>query len=173
MSATWNNQPQCAIHGQQYLELPLNALCTLSGEPHKGQKSYMTKFYEKETVLRNVPCRSLTLECGCMCCVIEAILIPQTLICSYNIGLTLINPSIHNLYVQLSNISSPELRLLHLNQLIDNFRNDPDVSLVPQPLMDLMSYRHFSYAVDVFTFHFCWARKASIMKHIFQNAWFQ
>ena len=42
----WNGQLQCTIHGQQYLELP-RVLCTPSGEPHKGQKSYTTKFYEK------------------------------------------------------------------------------------------------------------------------------
>ena len=42
----WSGQTQCPVQGQQYLELP-RALCTPSGEPHKGQKSYATKFYEK------------------------------------------------------------------------------------------------------------------------------
>ena len=52
----------------------------------------------------------------------------------YHIGLTLIDPSVHDVYVQLSNISSPELRLLHLNQLL---RDDPDLSLVPIVLRPL------------------------------------
>ena len=38
----WSEQSVCV----QYLELP-RALCTPSGEPHKGQKSYTTKVYEK------------------------------------------------------------------------------------------------------------------------------
>ena len=42
----WSGQTQCPVQGQQYLELP-RALCTPSGEPYKGQKSYATKFYEK------------------------------------------------------------------------------------------------------------------------------
>ena len=42
----WSGQTQCPVHGQQYLELPC-ALCTSTGEPHKGQISYATKFYEK------------------------------------------------------------------------------------------------------------------------------
>ena len=42
----WSGQTQCPVQGQQYLELPC-ALCTPSGEPHKGQKIYATKFYEK------------------------------------------------------------------------------------------------------------------------------
>ena len=41
-----SGQTQCPVQGQQYLELP-RALCTPSGEPYKGQKSYATKFYEK------------------------------------------------------------------------------------------------------------------------------
>ena len=44
----WSEQTQCAVNSVcvQYLELP-RALCTPSGEPHKGQKSYTTKVYEK------------------------------------------------------------------------------------------------------------------------------
>ena len=45
----------------------------------------------------------------------------------YHIGLTLIDPFVHDVYVQLGNISSPELRLLHLNQLLHSFRYDPDL----------------------------------------------
>ena len=40
----------------------------------------------------------------------------------YHIGLTLIDPCVQDVHVQLSNISSPKLRLLHLNQLIHNFK---------------------------------------------------
>ena len=57
-------QPQCTIHGQQYLELP-RALCTPSGEPYKGQKSYTTKFNEKNTIMQfwegSLVCGPLTL----------------------------------------------------------------------------------------------------------------
>ena len=49
----------------------------------------------------------------------------------YHIGLTLIDPSVHDVYVKLSSISSLELRLLHLNQLLLSFRDDPDLSLLP------------------------------------------
>ena len=48
----------------------------------------------------------------------------------YHIGLTLIDSSVHDVYVQLSNISSLELRLLHLNRLLHSFRDDPDLSIV-------------------------------------------
>ena len=53
----------------------------------------------------------------------------------YHIGLTVIDTCVQDVYFQLSDISSPELKLLHLNQLIHNFRNDPDLSLIPQPLI--------------------------------------
>ena len=62
----------------------------------------------------------------------------KKLLCSpntdvYQIGLTLIDPSVHDVYVQLSNISSQELRLrlLPLNELLLSFRDDPDLSLLP------------------------------------------
>ncbi len=49
----WSAQTQCVEQhrGEQYLELP-RAICTPSGVPHKGQKSYATKFLEKR--YRNV-----------------------------------------------------------------------------------------------------------------------
>ena len=46
MQLAWSDQTQCPVQGQQYLELPC-ALHTPSPEPHKGQNSYATKFYEK------------------------------------------------------------------------------------------------------------------------------
>ena len=46
----------------------------------------------------------------------------------YHIGLTLIDPSVHDVYVQLINISSLGLRLL---QLLLSFRDNPDLSLLP------------------------------------------
>ena len=61
----------------------------------------------------------------------------------YNIGLTLIDPSVHDVYVQLSNISSPELRLLHLKQLLHTFRNDSDLSLGTQPLIPCVIQTYF------------------------------
>ena len=291
----WSGQTQCAVQGQQYLELP-RALCTLSGEPHKGQKSYATKFYEKiysdvilsrfpglwvpDTVIlegmflintaplvtyvtmrdyavflvkrfvvphlakgvkevhvvydapasnlltpkafeqgrrdaehsvssdhehidfsdvTNVPrkwreylhCRyckrQLVLylgkalfhvvppvlhgdqrvvtagcynggramsistsgveECPLLVCNAEEsdtrvwlhvlhssgnkklLYSPDTDV--YHIGLSVVDPSVHDVYVQLSSVSSPELRLLHLNKLLHSFRDDPDLSLVP------------------------------------------
>lgn len=44
----WSAQTQSVQQhrGEQYLELP-RAICTPSGLPHKGQKSYATKFLEK------------------------------------------------------------------------------------------------------------------------------
>ena len=42
--------------GQQYLELP-RAICDPNGNPHKGQKSYTTKWLEKRYT--GVVCRSL------------------------------------------------------------------------------------------------------------------
>ena len=66
-------QMQCVEQhrGEQYLELPC-AICTPSGAPHKGQKSFTTKFLEKRysnvvvsmfpkcilCVLHDSPCRS-------------------------------------------------------------------------------------------------------------------
>ena len=66
----------------------------------------------------------------------------------YHIGLTLLDPSVHDVYVQLSNISSVELRLL---QLLLSFRDDPDLSLLLL-LLRLVCYKHCSYAVDVIKF---------------------
>ena len=60
----------------------------------------------------------------------------------YHIGLTLIDPSVHDVYVQLSNISSLELRLLQL--LLG--------SIIPPT--ETLCYKHCSYAVDVITFQF-------------------
>ena len=87
----------------------------------------------------------------------------------YHIGLTLIDLSLYDVYVQLSNISSPELRLVHLNQLLDNFKSDPDLSLVPQPLILQIIQTLF---VCSGYFILVELGKATIMKHFFQNAWF-
>ena len=48
----WNAQGQSS-KWEQYLELP-RAICTPNGEPHKGQKSYTTKFLEKRYQARAV-----------------------------------------------------------------------------------------------------------------------
>ena len=331
----WSGQPQCTINGQQYLELP-RALCTPSGEPHKGQKSYTTKFYEKRYndvilnrfpglwvpdtvvlegmflintaplvthvtmrdyavflvkrfiiphlakgvkevhIVYDMPACNLTpkaFEQGrrdtehsvssdhehvaftdvanvpqkwreylhCRCCKRQLVLylgqsfvhvVPPVLhgdqrvvtagcheggkamsistsgveegptlecdaeesdtrvwlhvLCSsghkkflyspdtdvYHIGLTLIDPCVQDVYVQLSNISSPELKLLHLNQLIHNFRNDPDLSLVPQPLIPRVIQTLFIGSGCDYISFFVGLGKATIMKHFFQNAWF-
>jgi len=44
----WSAQTQCIEQhrGEQYLELP-RTICTPTGAPHNGQKSYVTKFLEK------------------------------------------------------------------------------------------------------------------------------
>lgn len=52
----------------------------------------------------------------------------------YHIGLPLVNPDRFDVYVQLSPASSPELRLLHLNQLHLDLAADPDIALVPPGL---------------------------------------
>ena len=84
----------------------------------------------------------------------------------YHIGLTLIDPSVHDVYVQLSNISSPELRLLHLNKLLHSFRDDPDLSLVPLALRPLVLQTLF---ICSGSFSFFGPGKVTIMS---QNAWF-
>jgi len=45
----WSAQTQCIEQhrGEQYLELP-RTICTPTGAPHNGQKSYVTKFLEKQ-----------------------------------------------------------------------------------------------------------------------------
>ena len=76
------------------------------------------------------------------------------------------------LKVQVCNVSSPELSLLHLNQLLHNFKSDPDQSLVPQPLIRRVvhtlficsGYAYISFSVGL--------EKATIVKQFFQNAWF-
>ena len=56
----------------------------------------------------------------------------------YHVGLALVNPDRFDVYVQLSPASSPELRLLHLNQLlVDLNAADPDLALVPPGLRPL------------------------------------
>ena len=67
----------------------------------------------------------------------------------YHIGLTLIDPSVHDVYV-LSNISSQELRLF---QLLLSCRDDPDLSLLPLLLRPCVLQTLFIYAMDVITFH--------------------
>ncbi len=42
------------LTGEQYLELP-RAICDPNGTPHKGQKSYTTKWLEKRIILNNMP----------------------------------------------------------------------------------------------------------------------
>ena len=90
----------------------------------------------------------------------------------YHIGLTLIEPSVHDVYVQLSNISSPELRLLHFNQLLQSFRDDPDLSLVPMVLRPLVLQTLFICSGCDYISFFVGLGKTTIMKHFFQNAWF-
>ena len=84
----------------------------------------------------------------------------------------MIDPSVHDVYVQLSNFSSPELRLLHLNQLLLSLTHDPDLSLVPLEIRPLVLQTLFiSSGCDYISF-FVGLGKATIMKHFFQNAWF-
>ena len=88
-----------------------------------------------------------------------------------NIG-TCHNPSVHDVYVQLSSILSPELRLLHLNKLLNSFRDDPDLSLVPLVLRPHVIQTLFiSSGCDYISF-FDGVGNATIMKHFFQNARF-
>ena len=49
----------------------------------------------------------------------------------YHIGLPLLNPVIYDVYVQLSPLTSPEPRLLRLNELHQSLCSDPDLALVP------------------------------------------
>ena len=49
----------------------------------------------------------------------------------YHIGLPLLDTELHDVYVQLSPATSPELRLLHLNGLCQSLASDPDLALVP------------------------------------------
>ena len=78
-----------------------------------------------------------------------------------HIGLILIDSSVHDVYVQLSNISSPELRLLHLNQLLLSLI---DLSLVPRP--SVLQTLFISSGCDYISF-FVGLGKATIMKHFF------
>ena len=88
----------------------------------------------------------------------------------YHIGFTLIDPSVHDVYVQLSNISSQELRLLHFNQLLLSFRDDADLSLLPLPLRPCVLQTLF--ICSGCDYIFCRPMITTIMKHFFQNAWF-
>ena len=90
----------------------------------------------------------------------------------YHIGLTLIDPSIDDVYVQLSNMSSPEIRLLHRNQLLSGLSDDPDLSLVPNVLRPLVLQTLFICSGCDYISYFVGLGKATIMKHFFQNAWF-
>ena len=90
----------------------------------------------------------------------------------YHIGLTLIDPSVHDVYVQLSNISSQELRLLHLNKLLLSFKDDPDLSLLPLLLRPRVLQTLFICSGCDYISFFVGLGKTTIMKHFFQNAWF-
>ena len=79
--------------------------------------------------------RSQTLGCGCMLYTVQALkscCSPDTDV--YHIGLPLLNHYEYDVYVQLSPITSPEVRLLHLNQLQLALAGDPDLALVPPGL---------------------------------------
>ena len=52
----------------------------------------------------------------------------------YHIGLPLLNPYLYDVYVQLSPMTSPELKLLHLNQLQLDLAGDLNITLVPPGL---------------------------------------
>ena len=49
----------------------------------------------------------------------------------YHIDLPLLNHCVYDVYVHHSPIISPEVRLLHLNQLQLAFAGDPDLALIP------------------------------------------
>ena len=70
----------------------------------------------------------------------------------YHIGLSLDIPAGCDIYVQLSSMSSPELRLLHFNNLLLSLDGDPDLALVP-PTQRPRILQTFLYAVDVTIYH--------------------
>ena len=90
----------------------------------------------------------------------------------YHIGLTVISPSECDVYVQLSPLSSVELRLLYLNTLLLALQSDPDLALVSPGLRPWVLQTLFiGTRCDHISF-FAGRRKTTMMKHFFQNSWF-
>ena len=90
----------------------------------------------------------------------------------YHIGLPLLNSYVHDVYVQLSPMTSPELRLLHLNQVQLDLAGDPDLALVPPGLRACVVQTLFICSGCDYLSFFAGFGKATIMRHFFENAWF-
>ena len=219
----WSAQTGSVLkhQGEQYLELP-RAICTPHGVPHKGPKSYATKYIEKRYcnligsmfpggwvpdsvvlegmfLINTAPLVTHTLmllgeqklvvsgreghittsgvdECCELLSNAEEsdTRVWMHVVHSAGMKKLLFSPSPNHIglsldipagCVQLSSMSSPELRLLHFNNLLLSLNGDPDLALVPPTqrpriLQTLFLCDYISFFVGL--------GKATIMRHFFR-----
>ena len=71
----------------------------------------------------------------------------------------------------MSSVTSPELRLLHFNHLLLSLATDPDLALVSAPRPHVLQTLFICSGCDYISF-FVGLGKATMMRHLLQNAWF-
>ena len=121
--------------------------------------------------------RSQTLECRRMLCIFQSLKSccpPLILMYTTYVGLPLVNHYVFDVYVQISPITSPEMRILHINQLQLDLAGDLDLALVPPGLTAWVVQTLFICSgCDFVSFFVGFAPgNATIMRHFFENAWF-
>ena len=90
----------------------------------------------------------------------------------YHIGMTMLGAQDKSVIVQLNKYSSKELRFLHLSNLIQVLKNDPDLSsLTPDRIPQIFQTLFVSTGCD-YVSYFSGIGKATFYKHFFQNAEF-
>ena len=90
----------------------------------------------------------------------------------YHIGLPFLRPDLHDVYVQLSSVSSLDVRLLHLNYLHQALNSDPYLAFVPSNLHGrVLQTLYICSGCDYISF-FAGIGKTTMMRHFFENAWF-
>ena len=101
----------------------------------------------------------------------------RKLVCSpdtdvYHIGLPIIQSSQQNVFIQLSKLASPEVRLLHLNHLCSDLAGDPDLALTSEEIQpNLLQSLFICTGCDYISF-FSGIGKASFLRIFFQYSSF-
>lgn len=82
------------------------------------------------------------------------------------------NHPMQDVYVQLSPLSSPELRLLHLNSLYSDLAGDPDLALIPEEIRPKLLQSVFICTGCDYISFFSGIGKAAFLRIFFQHSSF-
>ncbi len=90
----------------------------------------------------------------------------------YHIGLPVVCSTGHDVYVQLSTLTSPDVRLLHLRTLCSSLAHDPDLASTPETIRpSLLQSLFICTGCDYISF-FAGIGKASFLRVFFQHSSF-